>query len=243
MICPLTAFVAWDEAEKVAVASQELVQPNLRVAGEARMLFCQMPGVVRAESLCGSMESGPRAQAAMEVSLARRGYTLATRAWFVRSVDWCQRLHTPALRKELDGAIQRIAWACNSSGEPGQKEELEKLVAWLVAAESELERLGTELDSTRLALSDAEREARSGLSAALSALDALRLELSATEADNARLGEIAQAFRQELGQTLARLGDLLKRFAELLSRRAELKSEIAHRMQSVGTTSKAPSAS
>jgi len=28
LICPLTAFIAWDESEKVAIASQALVQPN-----------------------------------------------------------------------------------------------------------------------------------------------------------------------------------------------------------------------
>jgi hypothetical protein len=33
LICPLTAFIAWDEAEKVPVATHELVQPNMELAG------------------------------------------------------------------------------------------------------------------------------------------------------------------------------------------------------------------
>lgn len=33
LICTLTAFVAWDESEKVTVASHELVQPSMAVAG------------------------------------------------------------------------------------------------------------------------------------------------------------------------------------------------------------------
>ena len=35
LICPLTAFIAWDEAEKVPVANQELVQPSMELAGGA----------------------------------------------------------------------------------------------------------------------------------------------------------------------------------------------------------------
>jgi Ca-activated chloride channel family protein len=31
LICPVTAFIAWDESEKVAVASQALAQPNLEI--------------------------------------------------------------------------------------------------------------------------------------------------------------------------------------------------------------------
>jgi hypothetical protein len=31
LICPLTAFIAWDESEKVAIATQELVQPSMEV--------------------------------------------------------------------------------------------------------------------------------------------------------------------------------------------------------------------
>src|SRR6266550_3777802 len=37
LICRLTAFVAWDESERVTVASQHLVQPSMSVDG---MMFC-----------------------------------------------------------------------------------------------------------------------------------------------------------------------------------------------------------
>src|SRR5439155_1207964 len=37
LICRLTAFVAWDESERVTVASQHLVQPSIAVDGA---MFC-----------------------------------------------------------------------------------------------------------------------------------------------------------------------------------------------------------
>ena len=39
LICPLTAFIAWDESEKVAVASHSLAQPNLMELND-RVKFC-----------------------------------------------------------------------------------------------------------------------------------------------------------------------------------------------------------
>jgi hypothetical protein len=33
LICPLTAFIAWDDSEKVPIATHELVQPSLELAG------------------------------------------------------------------------------------------------------------------------------------------------------------------------------------------------------------------
>jgi Ca-activated chloride channel family protein len=38
LICPLTAFIAWDEAEKVTVANHNLVHPNMELAEDAG--FC-----------------------------------------------------------------------------------------------------------------------------------------------------------------------------------------------------------
>ncbi|HEY5915658.1 MAG TPA: VIT and VWA domain-containing protein [Verrucomicrobiae bacterium] len=35
LVCPLTAFIAWDESEKVPIATQDLVQPSLEPAGAA----------------------------------------------------------------------------------------------------------------------------------------------------------------------------------------------------------------
>ena len=43
LLCPLTAFVAWDEQQKVEVASHRLVQPSLGVVrGMGPMLHCRM---------------------------------------------------------------------------------------------------------------------------------------------------------------------------------------------------------
>ena len=38
LVCPLTAFIAWDESEKVPVATHELVQPDLMLFGASQ--FC-----------------------------------------------------------------------------------------------------------------------------------------------------------------------------------------------------------
>lgn len=38
LICPLTAFIAWDESEKVPIANHELVQPSMELVREAHLL-------------------------------------------------------------------------------------------------------------------------------------------------------------------------------------------------------------
>ena len=43
LICPLTAFVAWDEKEKVAVAEHELVQPALAASSMLRFACAPPP--------------------------------------------------------------------------------------------------------------------------------------------------------------------------------------------------------
>ena len=52
LICPLTAFIAWDESEKVAIASHELVQPSM----VCETLFAQMqPGDAHQMRRSGSL--------------------------------------------------------------------------------------------------------------------------------------------------------------------------------------------
>ncbi len=46
LLCPLTAFVAWDEQEKVAVASHRLVQPAIRASLESVPRVSRMVGFV-----------------------------------------------------------------------------------------------------------------------------------------------------------------------------------------------------
>ena len=54
LICPLTAFIAWDETEKVAVATHELMQPNLELAGAAKFCLAELSQPVMARSICGA---------------------------------------------------------------------------------------------------------------------------------------------------------------------------------------------
>jgi len=46
LICPLTAFIAWDESEKVEIARQELVQPSMQVND-----FCGVVGYMDPETV------------------------------------------------------------------------------------------------------------------------------------------------------------------------------------------------
>ena len=67
LICRLTAFIAWDESEKVTVASQQLVQPNMEV-GRGDLKCCMAPTTMeeladevplfRARSMSKSSQSG-----------------------------------------------------------------------------------------------------------------------------------------------------------------------------------------
>jgi hypothetical protein len=48
LICPLTAFIAWDESEKVAIATHELVQPSMEVH-DVQLCRCAFVGSGDAE--------------------------------------------------------------------------------------------------------------------------------------------------------------------------------------------------
>jgi Ca-activated chloride channel family protein len=44
LICPLTAFIAWDEAEKVPIATHELVQPNMVFGRVSKLCLSELAG-------------------------------------------------------------------------------------------------------------------------------------------------------------------------------------------------------
>ena len=51
LICPLTAFLAWDESEKVTIANQELVQPNSEFADLMDFKRCHAPAAAARQGI------------------------------------------------------------------------------------------------------------------------------------------------------------------------------------------------
>jgi Ca-activated chloride channel homolog len=125
LICPLTAFVAWDEKEKVVVAEHELVQPAL---ADSSML-----GIACAPPACYSLAE-PAADTDMSV-----GRTIRRMA--ARSIPSRRSLGAGVPKVDTARQEERIARLCQLCGRPEWASEFERILDWVKAAPDGSKRL------------------------------------------------------------------------------------------------------
>lgn len=113
LICPLTAFIAWDGLEKVAVAEQELVQPVMERHGlyESRQCFLQSSEPVSPPRSL-HFTSGLSEPSALEISVFRR-----------------RQFHSKLRRKLLAIALP--------GGDEQRKQLCTDILAWIAQADGE----------------------------------------------------------------------------------------------------------
>ena len=106
LICELTAFVAWDEKEKVAVAGRELVQPSLEFETLGKVRFCMASPVSRRapRMILEDLDSlGLPEKAAGGVDHLPKG---GVEPWRKTLLELGNRIRQPELRDQL-AAINR----------------------------------------------------------------------------------------------------------------------------------------
>jgi Ca-activated chloride channel homolog len=125
LICPLTAFVAWDEKEKVVVAEHELVQPAL---ADSSML-----GIACAPPACYSLAE----------SLDESSLGLERRIGRMAARPRRKQGSLGAGGPKLDTAQQeeRINRLCHLCGRPEWAREFERILNWVKAASAPSKRL------------------------------------------------------------------------------------------------------
>jgi len=152
LICRLTAFVAWDESERVTVASQHLVQPSMSVNG---MMFCLAD--VAAAPAAGAFAKRSRgvrrlfdtvAALAEELPPLRERAALDELELKRELSDICHRTGVPDWQSLVKTILDWIAEA--SGAERSRRfEALNRLIEEIKVQASQLERLRKQADAAR----------------------------------------------------------------------------------------------
>jgi hypothetical protein len=121
LICPLTAFIAWDDSQKVPIANHELVQPSLELDGAMDAVLGE---ACRFATAAGSTS---RDDSFMKAKRARGGF-LFRRAGGVSDVRQEQ-----AASDEL-GLVRELSDICHKTGMPDWELLVKALVDWIAEA-------------------------------------------------------------------------------------------------------------
>jgi Ca-activated chloride channel homolog len=134
LVCPLTAFVAWDESEKVAVANHALVQPGMRTFNEVEM--AEMPRLFKRQKWS---PEAPGVAHFMAPGLTERRFPKEANAGFVRGMlggvasDRAAQISRDGgldellLRRELSAVCHRL-------GVAGWQTLLKAIFDWIAGA-------------------------------------------------------------------------------------------------------------
>jgi hypothetical protein len=126
LICPLTAFIAWDESEKVTVANHQLIQPSMELAEET---LCEA-SLFRARPAAAS---APRVEAKRSMTGGVTGDGLFRRLFRGRGAN-----ATPSQEKavELDELTLKgeLSDLCHRIGVPDWQALLKAVFDWIAQA-------------------------------------------------------------------------------------------------------------
>lgn len=119
LLCRLTAFVAWDEAEKVIVAQHAIVQPSMELADT-----CCIPAMPLAT---GAMELRAPPCASFDAPLQRRSFSAPS-------------LLNRFFGKRLHGSVSELHKACRRLGGDQWKGPFNAIAKWVEQAPSDAAR-------------------------------------------------------------------------------------------------------
>lgn len=130
LICTLTAFIAWDEAEKVTVASHQLVQPSMALA---EFSHAAAAGITRGGTVRDSAArlAAPFAKKARSLSESIAGPAAAHRTLFDRLLH--RVTEKPGKLDELD-LKRELSDLCHRFGIPQWESLLKLILDWIAEA-------------------------------------------------------------------------------------------------------------
>jgi len=144
LICPLTAFVAWDDSQKVPIASHELVQPGLELDG-MRGEMAKPCGLARASRSGADFRlKARRAGTAHFFGRAARFFAAHAENTAPDELDWRGQLSDICIKTGVRGweILLRtlIHWISEATG-PEQSQRLERLERLVEEIKPHAERL------------------------------------------------------------------------------------------------------